>query len=75
MNQLLNLGLWQYCCFGGMMGGTALDVGGIDEQGNDITNDLSFMVLDAHAHTRIPNPWMAVRLHANTPEFKIKVFM
>ena len=60
---------------GTIMGGTALDVGGVDEDGNDITNDLSFMVLDAHAHTRIPNPWMGVRLHKDTPpEFKKKVF-
>lgn len=60
---------------GTIMGGTALDVGGVDENGNDITNDLSYMVLDAHAHTRIPNPWMGVRLHENSPhEFKVKVF-
>ncbi|HBC92443.1 MAG TPA: formate C-acetyltransferase/glycerol dehydratase family glycyl radical enzyme [Pelotomaculum sp.] len=57
------------------MGGTALDVGGVDKYGRDATNDLSYMVLDAHAHTRIPNPWMAARVHANTPpEFKIKLF-
>ena len=60
---------------GTIMGGTALDVGGVDENGDDITNDLSYMVLDAHAHTRIPNPWMGVRLHVGTPtEFKTKVF-
>ena len=60
---------------GTIMGGTALDVGGVDGDGNDITNDLSYMVLDAHAHTRIPNPWMGVRLHKGTPlEFKKKVF-
>jgi len=60
---------------GTIMGGTALDVGGVDKDGNDVTNDLSYMVLDAHAHTRIPNPWMAVRLHEGSPrEFKIKVF-
>lgn len=60
---------------GTIMGGTALDVGGVDENGDDITNDLSYMVLDAHAHTRIPNPWMGVRLHDDSPdEFKIKVF-
>ena len=60
---------------GTIMGGTALDVGGVDEQGNDITSDVSYMVLDAHAHTRIPNPWMAVRLHKNSPRaFKEKVF-
>ena len=60
---------------GTIMGGTALDVGGVDKEGNDATNDLSYMVLDAHAHTRIPNPWMGVRLHKDAPrEFKIKTF-
>ncbi len=60
---------------GTIMGGTALDVGGVDEFGRDITNDLSYMVLDAHAHTRIPNPWMGVRLHEGSPwEFKVKTF-
>ncbi len=60
---------------GTIMGGTALDVGGVDAEGNDITSDVSYMVLDAHAHTRIPNPWMGVRLHAGSPrEFKVKVF-
>ncbi len=60
---------------GTIMGGTALDVGGVDQNGNDITNDLSYMVLDAHAHTRLPNPWMGVRLHENSPwEFKVKTF-
>jgi formate C-acetyltransferase len=60
---------------GTFMGGTALDVGGIDKDGNDATNDLSYMALDAHAHTRIPNPWMGVRLHENSPwEFKVKTF-
>lgn len=60
---------------GTIMGGTALDVGGIDSEGNDAVNDLSYMVLDAHAHTRIPNPWMGVRLNEkNPPEFWNKVF-
>lgn len=58
----------------GLMGGSALTVGGIDKEGHDATNDLSYMVMDAHAHTRLPNPWLAVRLHANTPwEFRVKV--
>jgi formate C-acetyltransferase len=60
---------------GTIMGGTALDVGGVDRAGGDITNDLSYMALDAHAHTRIPNPWMGVRLCEGSPrEFKTKVF-
>jgi pyruvate-formate lyase len=60
---------------GTIMGGTALDVGGIDENGEDAVNELSYMVLDAHAHTQIPNPWMGVRLHPKNPwEFKVKTF-
>jgi formate C-acetyltransferase len=60
---------------GTIMGGTALDVGGVDADGADVTNDLSYMVLDAHAHTRIPNPWMGVRLHDGSPDdFKTKVY-
>ncbi|MBI5592637.1 MAG: formate C-acetyltransferase/glycerol dehydratase family glycyl radical enzyme [Deltaproteobacteria bacterium] len=55
------------------MGGDSLTVGGVDKNGEDATNDLSFMVLDAHAHTRLGAPWVAVRLHKNTPwEFKVK---
>ncbi|MDR0904671.1 MAG: formate C-acetyltransferase/glycerol dehydratase family glycyl radical enzyme [Oscillospiraceae bacterium] len=58
----------------GGVGGTALTVGGILKDGSDGTNELTFMALDAHAHTRIPCPWMAVRLHNKTPrELKIKV--
>lgn len=55
------------------MGGDTMTVGGVDKSGNDATNDLSFMVLDAHAHTRLPVPWIAVRLHKDSPwEFKVK---
>ena len=58
----------------GGIGGYALTLGGIKKDGLDGTNDLSFMGLDAHAHTRVPAPWLAVRLHNNTPwEFKVKL--
>ena len=57
----------------GGIGGPALTVGGIKKDGTDGTNDLTFMALDAHAHVRVPNPWLAVRLHSQTPrELKIK---
>ena len=57
----------------GGIGGPALTVGGVDEEGFDSTNDLTFMVLDAHVHTRLPCPWLAVRMHADTPwELKVK---
>ena len=57
----------------GGIGGPALTVGGIKKDGSDGTNELTFMVLDAHAHTRIPCPWLAVRMHSGTPwELKVK---
>jgi formate C-acetyltransferase len=51
----------------GGIGGPASTVGGLLPDGRDGTNDLTYMVLDAVAHTRVPTPWTAVRLHANTP--------
>ncbi|WKY47824.1 pyruvate formate lyase family protein [Eubacteriaceae bacterium ES3] len=56
------------------MGGESLTIGGVDIYGKDATNEMSFMVLNAYAHVRIVTPWIAVRLHAKTPEdFKIKL--
>ncbi|UWG99058.1 formate C-acetyltransferase/glycerol dehydratase family glycyl radical enzyme [Dehalobacter sp. DCM] len=58
----------------GGIGGPALTVGGLRKDGLDGTNDLTFMVLDAIAHTRIPTPWLAVRLHGSTPwQLKVKL--
>lgn len=61
---------------GGVRGWTssALIVGGTDAEGNDVTNDLTFMLLDAMIHTRLVNPFITVRWHAGTPyELKVKV--
>ncbi|MDY2625626.1 MAG: pyruvate formate lyase family protein [Coriobacteriales bacterium] len=56
-------------------GGTALNVGGVHPDGTDAVNDVSFMVLDAHAHTRLTNPWMGVKLSVKNPrEFWVKTF-
>lgn len=56
------------------LGGDCMTVGGVDRRGNDATNDLTFLVLDARNHTRLISPWMAVRMHSNTPrELKVKV--
>lgn len=54
-------------------GGECLTIGGVDEDGNDITNDLTMMLLDASVHTRMMCPWLLVRMHENTPyELKVK---
>ncbi len=59
---------------GRTFGGESLTIGGVDIYGNDATTDLTFMVLDASAHTRMMVPWVCVRMHENTPkELKRKV--
>ncbi|MEQ2675986.1 pyruvate formate lyase family protein [Enterocloster citroniae] len=56
------------------MGGTTLIIGGVDDEGRDSTNDLSYLFLEAHAHTQLPDPWFAVRWHKQAPyEYKVKV--
>ena len=45
-----------------------MTVGGTDEDGNDLTNELSYMVLEAHAHTRMPSPSIGVRIGNQTPD-------
>ncbi|NBG88856.1 (2S)-3-sulfopropanediol dehydratase [Isachenkonia alkalipeptolytica] len=54
-------------------GGESLTIGGVDPRGKDATNDLTMMMLEASAHTRMMNPWLCVRMHDQTPrELKIK---
>ncbi|MEG2175808.1 MAG: formate C-acetyltransferase/glycerol dehydratase family glycyl radical enzyme [Oscillibacter sp.] len=54
-------------------GGESLVIGGVDRDGNDATNDLTMLMIEACAHTRMMNPWLCVRMHENTPyELKIK---
>ena len=56
------------------IGGPCLVVGGVDKEGKDATNDLSYLMLEAHAHTHTPDPWLASRWHPNMPwEFKVKL--
>ena len=54
-------------------GGESLTIGGVDKNGNDATNDLTFLMLEASVHTRMMNPWVCVRVHEDTPwELKVK---
>jgi pyruvate formate-lyase/glycerol dehydratase family glycyl radical enzyme len=54
-------------------GGESLTIGGVDKEGNDATNDITMLMLEASAHTRMMNPWLCVRMHENTPyELKVK---
>ncbi len=50
-----------------------LIAGGQDAEGNDVTNDLSFMCIEASMHVRLPAPSLSVRVWNGTPnEFLIK---
>jgi len=41
---------------------------GIDSDGQDATNDLSYMLLEAHCHVHFDDPVLSFRMHKNTPD-------
>ena len=43
-------------------------LGGQTPEGNDATNELSFICLEASRKLRLPQPSLSVRIHAKTPE-------
>ncbi len=43
-------------------------VGGVDGDGNDVSNDVSIMIMDTSARLKIASPQMNVRVHKNTPQ-------
>jgi formate C-acetyltransferase len=46
-------------------------IGGVDGEGNDATNDLSYLMLEAMKRVRTPQPNFGVRLHKQAPrEFR-----
>ena len=46
--------------------------GGVDTHGQDATNELSFMVLEAHCHAHLDEPVLSFRIHKNTPDDILK---
>jgi len=52
-----------------------LTVGGQTPEGEDATNELSYLMLNSQKHIRLTNPQFTVRFHNGTPEdFKMRVF-
>ncbi len=50
-----------------------LIAGGQDKDGNDVTNDLSFMCIEASMHVALPQPSLSVRVWNKSPhEFLLK---
>lgn len=52
-----------------------LTIGGVDTYGKDATNELSYMVLEGHAHVHLNDPIISVRLHNKTPDAFLKAVM
>lgn len=53
---------------GGMFNGQVVVVGGVDSNGEDATNDLTWLFLDAMDELRMRQPNYHVRLHSKSPK-------
>jgi formate C-acetyltransferase len=54
--------------FGGMATTQNILIGGIDKEGNDATNELTFLILKAIEEVSVPSPNLVIRIHKNTPQ-------
>ena len=43
-------------------------ISGRDTEGNDLTNELTYAILDAYYEMNLPQPILSVKLHRNTPQ-------
>jgi len=50
-------------------------IGGVDENGNDATNELSYLILEAANQVRVPHYTITVRVNENTPDELMKKSM
>jgi len=53
---------------GGMASVAAITIGGVDEKGNDITNEMTYLVLDTARTMRTLEPSICLRYHDDTPD-------
>ncbi|MFO7795761.1 MAG: glycyl radical protein [Promethearchaeati archaeon] len=45
-----------------------LTIGGLDREGNDATNELSYLILDAYTDLQTVQPTFSARIHKNNPQ-------
>ncbi|MDP6908599.1 MAG: pyruvate formate lyase family protein, partial [Flavobacteriales bacterium] len=55
-------------CHGGFLSGQAITIGGTDKDGNDITNELTFMMLELMDEMRMRQPNYHARIHDGSPQ-------
>ncbi len=61
-------GKLQRAKWSGMARWNNLVIGGVDENGNDATNELSYLILDAAKNVQTPHHTITIRVHEGTPE-------
>jgi pyruvate formate-lyase/glycerol dehydratase family glycyl radical enzyme len=54
--------------YGGVGSLQAITLGGVDSAGDDVTNDMTYLVLETAASMRTPEPTIVIRYHENTPD-------
>ncbi len=54
--------------YGGVASLQAITLGGVDELGKDITNEMTYLVLETAERMRTPEPSIAFRYHDGTPD-------
>lgn len=47
-------------------------IGGVDKDGHDATNDLTYMLIEASYETQLPNHTISLRVHEHTPDLLMK---
>lgn len=50
-------------------------IGGVDKDGNDVTNDITYMMIEASRETMLPNHTLSLRIHEGTPDLLLKKAM
>jgi formate C-acetyltransferase len=60
---------------GGFLSGQAVTIGGTDEEGNDVTNELSYIFLELMDEVRMRQPNYHARIHVNSPKVYVDTIM
>lgn len=55
-------------CHGGFLSGQAMTIGGIDKKGNDVTNELSYIILELMDEVKMRQPNYHARIHPGSPQ-------
>ena len=69
IGQVKKLRAWTETIYkGGFPTFQAITIGGQDSRGKDVTNELSYLILEATACLKIPEPVVIIRVHSETPD-------